>query len=150
MHELRLLALFFLGSLTVLELKGADLTGLQVALAVVAGLALLELAWQLGGARRRWTPIVVWLVFSAGYGYLGTIEMCHHSVACDSPGMNYLARLYAPYALIGAIVFGVALASVALLRWRGVRSRWPAFLLGAVAIVASRVLAEQIIDPWRW
>jgi len=149
-HELRLLALFFLGSFTVVELKGADLTALQIALALVSGLALLELACQLGGARRWWAPVVLWVLFSLEFGYLGTITICHHSVACDVPGMNYLAKLWPPYALIGAIVFGVALASVALLRWKGVRSRWPAFLLGAFVIIASRILAERIVDPWRW
>ena len=152
MHELRLLALFFLGSLTVVELRRAGnyALPLQFVLWAVSGLALLELAWQFGG-RRHWGALaIVWLLFTAGYGYLGTLQMCSYSVACDNPGMNYLAKLYPPYAIVGAVLFGVAILTVALLRWRGVLSRWPAFVLGAVAVVASRSLAERIVDPWSW
>jgi len=150
-HELRLLALFFLGGLTVVELRGAGdyAVPLQLTLWAATGLALLELAWQLG-ARRWWLTAIVWLLFTAGYGWLGTVQMCNYSVACDTPGVNYLAKLYPPYAVIGATVFGVAILTVALLRWQGARSRWPAFALGAIAIVTSRYFAERIVDPWSW
>jgi len=151
-HELRLLALFFLGSLTVVELRGAGNYALPLQFVVwgVSGLALLELAWQFGGWRRWPALAIVWLLFTAGYGYLGTLQMCSYSVACDYPGVNYLARLYPPYAIVGAVLFGVAILTVAFLRWRGVLSRWPAFVLGAVAVIASRRLAERIVDPWSW
>jgi hypothetical protein len=150
-QELRLLGLFFLGGMAVVQLRhaGGFALALQFVLWAISGLALLEIAWQLGGLRRRGSLAVVWLLFAAGYGYLGYLQTCSHGVACDSPGMNYLARLYLPYAVIGAIVFGVAILSVALLRWRGVRSRWPAFALGAAAVVASRGLAEWLLDLWR-
>ena len=146
MHELRLLALFFLAGLVSVELRGTNSYALLLQLVIlpIGILALLELSWQLY-QRRWWQMAMVWLFFTAAYGWLGMLQMCSYSVACDSPpSMNYLAKLWPPYAVIGAIVFGVVLATVALFRWRGVRSRWPAFVVGAIALIATRYFAEQV------